>query len=470
VAHRERMSPADAAWLHMDRPTNLMVVNAVIWFDAPVDWELVRKIFQTRMVGRYPRFQQRVVDTGVAVAPVGAPQWEDDHTFDIGNHLHHRALYAPGDQHALQELVADLMATPIDLTKPLWHAYFIDGYGDGCAIMLRVHHCIADGIALAQVFLSLTDGAPEVSRGTEVAVRTRGPLAAITGPAGALAGVVGGVVANARGTAATVVAEGRKVLAEPNRLVDLVSAGRADAAVLAKLVLMPQDSNNVLRGTPGIAKRVVWSAPMPLNAVKAAGRTDRATVNDVLLTALTGALRRYLESKDGLVEEVRAVVPYNLRATGAPLPRTLGNRFGLVFLGLPVGAAERDDRLAGIKTRMDEIKDSPEGAIGFGLLTTIGSTPSQVEKAVIDLFSSKATMVVTNVPGPTSQVYLAGAPVAGVIPWVPSSGDIGIGISIFSYAGQVFVGLAADAGLLPDPELVVAAFEEEVATLLATAG
>jgi len=193
-------------------------------------------------------------------------------------------------------------------------------------------------------------------------------------------------------------------------------------------------------------------------------------VNDVLLTALTGALRRYLESKDGLVEEVRAVVPYNLRATGAPLPRTLGNRFGLVFLGLPVGAAERDDRLAGIKTRMDEIKDSPEGAIGFGLLTTIGSTPSQVEKAVIDLFSSKATMVVTNVPGPTSQVYLAGAPVAGVIPWVPTSGDIGIGISIFSYAGQVFVGLAADAGLLPDPELVVAAFEEEVATLLATAG
>jgi len=135
MANRERMAPADAAFLHMDRPSNLMVVNAVMWFDSPPDWALVRKVFQVRMVERYPRFRQRPVDTGIAVGPFGAPHWEDDDTFSIDNHLHHRALPAPGGQQELQELIADLMATPIDASKPLWHSYFIDGYGAGSAVL-----------------------------------------------------------------------------------------------------------------------------------------------------------------------------------------------------------------------------------------------------------------------------------------------------------------------------------------------
>ena len=146
------MPAADAAWLHMDRPVNPMVVNSVIWFDAPLDWELVKGIISRRIVDQFPRFRRRVGD------PLGRPpRFEDDSEFDIEQHLHRLALPAPGDQAALQELVSDLITPPLDPTRPLWHAYLIEGYGNGCAILFRIHHCIADGIALARVMLSLTD-------------------------------------------------------------------------------------------------------------------------------------------------------------------------------------------------------------------------------------------------------------------------------------------------------------------------
>ena len=154
MGSRERMSPADAAWLHMDRPTNLMVINAVTWFDAPLDWTVVRKTVDERMVSRFPRFRQRVAESAL---PLGGPHWEDDPYFALENHLHHVALPSPGDQEALQEFVGDLMSMPLDRTKPLWHLYLVDGYGGGCATVFRIHHSIGDGIALGEVLLSLTD-------------------------------------------------------------------------------------------------------------------------------------------------------------------------------------------------------------------------------------------------------------------------------------------------------------------------
>jgi diacylglycerol O-acyltransferase / wax synthase len=473
MANRERMAPADAAWLHMDRPNNLMVVNAVMWFEQPPDWTLVRKILEERVVERHPRFRQRVVDTGVAVGPFGAPHWEDDDTFDIGNHLHHLALPSPGGQQELQELIADLMATPIDAGKPLWHSYLIDGYGVGSAILMRFHHCIADGIALAEVMLSLTDDAPDADvrvHREPSPVRSRGLLARVAAPAAAASNLVGGAVAGARGAAGAVLHESREVLANPDRLRELVGAGRADVSALTRVLLLPSDSDSVLRGSTGVAKRVAWSTPIALTDVKAAGRATGGTVNDVLLTALTGSLRSYLERRGSPVDEVRALVMVNLRRPGAPLPRKLGNRFGLVFLALPVGLPDRLDRLAELRSRMEGLKHSPESAVFFGILNTIGLVPTQVGAALVDILATKGTIIVTNVPGPRQTVYLAGTPVAGVIPWVPASGDIGVGVSIFSYAGQVFFGIASDAGILSDPDSLVDEFERELAALLTPGG
>ena len=147
-----RLSSADTAWLHMDRPSNLMVINSVDLFDQPVDWGRVKEITQTRLIDRYPRFRQRVVESRL---PLRAPHWEDDPDFALEHHMHHLALPAPGDQAALQELVGDLMTQPLDRNRPLWHTYMVDGFGDGArdhpphAPLHRRWDCARAGDALA---------------------------------------------------------------------------------------------------------------------------------------------------------------------------------------------------------------------------------------------------------------------------------------------------------------------------------
>ena len=154
VSTHHAMSTADAAWLRMDRPTNLMIVNSVLWFDEPVDWERCKAVFLDRIVARFDRFRQRAAD-GLPLAP---PHWEDDPGFDPALHFHHVALPAPHDRAALQDFIGDRIATPLDRSRPLWEVYLIDDFGSGCAILVRIHHSIADGIALARVMLTLTDG------------------------------------------------------------------------------------------------------------------------------------------------------------------------------------------------------------------------------------------------------------------------------------------------------------------------
>jgi WS/DGAT/MGAT family acyltransferase len=190
-----------------------------------------------------------------------------------------------------------------------------------------------------------------------------------------------------------------------------------------------------------------------------------ATVNDVVLAAVTGALHAYLADRDSLVEEIRAMVPFNLRPLDRPLPRDLGNRFGLVYLPLPVGIADPALRLAEVHRRMAEIKHSPEGRLSYVILGAIGTTPVPVEQRLIEVFTPKATAVMTNVPGPREPIYFAGTRVAGVLGWVPAGGEIGMGLSIFSYDGGLTVGLQVDAGLVPDAEAILDAFGDELSKL-----
>ncbi|MDW8148771.1 MAG: WS/DGAT domain-containing protein [Roseiflexaceae bacterium] len=192
----------------------------------------------------------------------------------------------------------------------------------------------------------------------------------------------------------------------------------------------------------------------------------RCTINDVLLNAVTGALRRYMVSRGAIVDglNIRAVVPVNLRPPG-PVTE-LGNRFSLVFLDLPVGIDDPFDRLLELKRRMEGIKSSPEAAIAFSVLNMLGLMPQQVVELVVNLFGSKATAVMTNVPGPRQRIYLAGSPIRQIMFWVPQAGHLGLGVSIFSYAGNVLVGIAVDAGLVPNPDAIVAAFHAEFSDLL----
>jgi WS/DGAT/MGAT family acyltransferase len=440
------MSTADAAWLRMDRPTNLMVVNSVLWFDEPVDWTRCKATFLARVVGHFDRFRQRAADG----PPLTGPHWQDDPDFDPELHFHHVALPAPHDRGALQALIADRIATPLDRSRPLWEVYLIDDFGSGCAILVRIHHCVADGIALARVMMTLTDGgdagpgiaAPAASNGTRL--HGLGSLAQL---------------------AAGAVHEGVETLLHPEHARALAAGAAGDAQTLAKLLLPGSDPETAIKGEQSIAHRVAWSAPVPLWRVKRAGRAHGATVNDVLVAAVTAAVGRHLRECGDDAGEVHALVPFNLRPLDEPLPRELGNRFGLVLLGLPVGTDEPVARLAEVKRRMDAIKDSHEGAFAYGILGLMGRTPVQLETRLIDFFSAKGSMVLTNVPGPRRHVSLAGVPLAGVLVWAPCSGSVGMSVSVFSYAGQVTVGFLTDAGLVPEPQLLADAFREELLAL-----
>jgi diacylglycerol O-acyltransferase / wax synthase len=263
---------------------------------------------------------------------------------------------------------------------------------------------------------------------------------------------------------------GAELISAPITVGDLVRGGARGAAALSRLALMPSDPPSVFRGARGTVKRAAWSDPIPLEEVKAMGRAMESTINDVLLAALAGSLRRYQEERGGPVEDLRAFIPVNLRPLDEPIPRELGNRFGLVFLDLPVKEVEPRKRLRELKQRMDALKRSPEAALTFGMLGMVGMAPAAVERAAVEVLAAKGTLIMTNVPGPRNPVYLAGTKLAGLMFWVPQSGKVGLGVSIFSYAGQVTMGVSVDAGLVPDPHRLVIDFKDELRALASSAG
>jgi len=147
----------------------------------------------------------------------------------------------------------------------------------------------------------------------------------------------------------------------------------------------------------------------------------------------------------------------------------LGNKFGLVFLSLPVNIPDPVFRLRELKRRMDEIKHTPEAVVAFGILGAIGMAVSEIQDLVVDIFGTKGTAVMTNVPGPREQLYFAGAPLREIMCWVPQSGHLGLGVSIISYAGKVWLGVATDINLVPDPERIISEFDREFQGMLAMA-
>lgn len=453
------MSNADAAWLQMDRPENLMVINGVLSFDEQVDWTRLREVLRDRLVGPFPRFRQRVHEPRLGV---GTTQWEDDPAFDLDLHLHHVALPAPGDRAALETFVGDRMAIPLDRSRALWEFYFVDGYGSGCAVVARMHHAIADGIALARVLFSLTDAGPEADvPGAVFEERpSGGALDALTRPLGA-------ALSLGRSAAGAAWHEGLETLAHPGHAAEIARTAGEDVLTLAKVLAARPDTDTVLRGSAGIAERVAWSEPFALDPVRDAAHARGATINDVLVAATAGALRSYLLGRESIVDEIHAIVPFNLRPLDEPLPRDLGNRFGLVTLPLPVGVGDPEGRLAEVMRAMGRIKTSPEGPISYALLGAIGATPAAVESRLVNVFSGVGSTVLTNVPGPRETIYLAGSPVRGVLVWAPVSGNVAMSVSIFSYAGSVSIGVMTDAGLVPDPQTIIGAFAEELAGLSA---
>ena len=446
----ERFSLVDAAWLHMDEPTNMAVIAGVIMFEKPVDFNVLKELVRARLL-RVRRFRQRVREP---LLSIGIPQWEDDPHFDLDAHLHRIALPAPYDQQTLHELVGDLMSMPLDFTKPLWQYHLVENYNGGCALVCRLHHSMADGLVLVQVLLSLADNAPPLENSETALVAANGANGAHKkrGPFSRAFKLVG---AGTKYVAQTVTSR--------DRLRDTALLGASGSLALGKLLFIGPDTHSLFKGKCGVMKRVAWTKALPLSEVKYVAHALGGTINDTLISAVAGTLRRYLEARDMDTHDMnlRAIVPVNLRAPGDFDLDSLGNRFGLVFLSLPVGVQDPLLRMAILKDRMDDIKRSPEAVVAYGILGTIGATPVAVERVINTIFGMKATAVMTNVPGPRESIYLAGVRISGLMFWVPTPAHLGLGVSIISYAGEVIVGINTDSGLIPDPNEITEAFVDE---------
>lgn len=459
---RERISGVDTAWLRMDLPTNLMVIVGVLMFEGRLDARQVRRTLDRRFLA-FPRFRQKAVQD-----PAGA-WWEDDCDFDMDSHVHQVALPGKAGKAELQAFVSDLASTPLDSSKPLWQFHLVDNYDGGSALVMRIHHCYADGIALVQVMLSMTERTARAS----LALRAERFAADGGGESDFWEQIlrpVTGALESASRVGRNLLDQGREIAANPaaaqEALEGATRKGMDFAGELARLALMGSDSPTRFKGRLGARKRVAWATPVPLEEVKVMGKALGCSINDVLLAMATGALRDYLASKGDPVDGlgIRAMVPVNLRGNRGG--RELGNRFGLVFLDLPIGIDHPLERLFEVRRLMQSLKGSFQPLIVLGLLHTVGYGPKLLQEQVTALLSQNASAVMTNVPGPQHPVYFAGRRVEELNFWVPQSGGIGMGVSILSYNGRIQFGLIADAGLVPDPDHIVERFQAELDKLM----
>ncbi|MCA3222004.1 MAG: wax ester/triacylglycerol synthase family O-acyltransferase [Burkholderiales bacterium] len=462
---RVRLSPVDTAWLRMDAPGNLMMIVGVDLLEGPCDAPRLKRLLENTLLA-YPQFRSRVV-----MDPSGA-WWEEDADFDLDHHLVRIGLPGKGGKAELQKLVATLAGQALDPMRPLWQFHLVENFDGGHALIVRIHHCIADGIALIGVLLSMTTDRPDA------------PDPDLARPARHEAGegdwwdpwlkpfTQGTVKAlDATGDIASKVLQAYgAVLSDPNLAGEAATEYARVATQVSKdiigLALMQTDTATSLKGRPGGAKVVAWNEPLPLPDVKAVGKALGCSVNDVLLACAAGAIRGYLLARGDDLEgaELRAMVPVNLRGPGKP--KSLGNKFGLVPLLLPVGIEHPVERVLEVHRRMHELKEGYMPVIAMAILGMTGLAPRMVQKQVLDLLASKATAVMTNVPGPQQALYMAGSRMKQMMFWVPQSGDIGMGVSILSYGGAVQFGLITDKKLCRDPQAIIDRFAPEFENLV----
>ena len=462
MPRRERMSSVDTAWLRMDRATNRMAIVGVLVLDTPLDYERLKAVLEARLL-RYERFRMRPRED------LAGAWWEEAPRFDLARQVKRVRLPGRGGAEALKRFVGRLAPRPFDPRRPWWEFHLVERYGSGSALVVRIHHSYADGIALIGVMLSLTTQSPEPPP-TE-APAAPAPPPEREGSEGLLAQLfepVAGAASSALQLSGDVLKQYLALLRNPQKIAGYARIAASVAAEVAQLATMPDDSRTRFKGAAGVEKAVAWTESLSLDEVKVVGKVLDCSVNDVLLSTVAGALRRYLVEKGDPAAgvELRAMVPVNLRPPGDY--GRLGNRFGLVTLLLPVGITNPLARLYEVHHRMEALKRSYQPVIAFALLGLAGFLPRAAQQEMLDLLANKATAVMTNVPGPQQPLYFGGARLAQMMFWVPQSGDIGMGVSILSYNGGVQFGLITDAGRVPDPERVIAGFRPEFERLLLT--
>lgn len=474
-----RLSPSDASWLYSEWEKNNQTVSAVMWLDREIDPDVLTEILQERLVDQYPTFHRRL---RTSRNPLYMPHWTDDEDFDIAHHVDVLRLPAPGTKEQLAEVIGEQRSQMLDRSRPLWKFHVIQGYqGNTTAIHARIQHSIADGWALVRLVMSLCDESAELQRPEVVEKqrrRKRDVLAQASAPAVEAVSRAADVVRNPGQLDPEGLADSLTSSLGPDRFREFGS----DLADLAKELVggtqdavnflnSPRPGKTILHGDVSGVKKVAWIDPIPLQPIKDFGQSHGATINDVLLGALTNALRTYLLEKDALtVDYLFTTVPVSLRKADDPLPRTLGNRFGLIPVMLPVGLADPLAQIQDIKQQMDEMKSSQMPIVSFGLASAASITKPDIQQAIHKLNQAHSIGVTTNVPGPRHAIYLAGADVLGCWGMGGLSGNMNLSFGIFTLNGELNFSVHSDRAITEDPERILDHFLASIAALGDTSG
>jgi len=454
------MSARDAGFLYLERSHTQLHIGCV----AVVEGRLRREELVARIeerLARLRRYGQRALEVPFSL---GHPSWEDDPGFRAEHHVTRWGLPAPGGENELREAVARLLEQPLDRARPLWEMHLIEGLSGGrSAVFQKVHHCMIDGMAGAQLLEVLLDADPAAPGPWLPAPRAEAVLPA---PGARLARALGEEVsARARG-----VRDVWRALTRPHAARDTVE--RLRNAAFSALHLASDDVAELPWNAPLGPRRAVAFTKLSLAGVRAIKKARGGSLNDVVLAVLAGGLKRWLESygRDTRGLELTALVPVSLRRPAEA--GALGNRIAAMLVPLAVDPPDEAARLAATRAATARLKSSGAWTGIDALLELVDALPAPLVAAVGRRLrlGRLANLIATNVPGPQETRWLCGARVEALRPLVPISDGMGLGVAVFSYDGWLHVGLNADPELVPDLEKLERGIEEAFAALLGSAG
>lgn len=453
----ERLTTLDTSFLYLDEPGTPLLVAGVLVLEKPPDGlEALAALVRSRLP-LVPRYRQRVLEVPGHLAN---PVWADDPDFDLGYHLRRSALPKPGTDSQLLELVSRVTSRPLDRSRPLWEMYLVEGLaGNRVAVVTKTHPALVDGLSAIDIGQVLLDVTPE-QQGPEV--DDWQPRPAPGWPA-----LLGQAVAEYVRRPSTAFETARGALTDVRATAARVSTATGDVWRALRSAAFPAPPSP-LNSTSGPQRRVAV-ARADLEQLKKVRAVHGGTVNDVLLTVVSGALREWLLSRGEPVvagTTVRALVPVSLQGPDA----APGGRVSAHLVELPVGEPNPRVRLSRLSYVMRGVVEDGQSVRADTLVAFTGFAPSTLHalgvRAARGLSRRLFNLVVTNVPGPQVPLYAAGSRMLEVFPVVPLLRGQALSIGITSYDGQVFFGLNADRHSMGDVELLADLIEQEVGQLL----
>ena len=459
MADYERLSVLDEMFLHLEGPdTHMHVGGAAIFEGPPPDYEEILEMVDARLQ-QVPRFRQKLAFVPLGL---GRPVWIDDTHFNLEYHVRHTALPQPGDRVRLNRLTARIMSQQLDRSKPLWEIWIAEGLGGGrWAMISKTHHCLVDGVSGADIMTVLLDLGPE----PEPVERQKWRPA----PDPSTDQLLIEALKERLTSPAEAVRTLQSATSDPTRLPNrVVESMKAIGNFVGGSFSAPTSSLNQAVGPHRRFETVLAD----LDEIKRVKNHFGGTVNDVVLGAVSGGLRRLLKGRGESVDEVelRAMVPVSVRADNEK--GALGNRVASLWAALPVYESDPIERLHIIHEEMKDLKSSGQ-AVGAQVLTTLGewAPPTIVAQASRLVARQRAfNLVITNVPGPQIPLYSLGREMLEVYPVLPLSANTTLGVALLSYNGTIGFGLLGDYDTAPDLGVLAEGIEKSIAELTAAAG